>query len=272
VSNTPPILQASKLSYAHPNAPPLLVNLDLEISPGQLLAIVGPNGSGKSTLLRLLVGVLAPQGGAVALQGRPLSAWTSTERARRVALLPQHPQAPPDLTVAEIVRLGRHPHLGLRLFESPHDIAVVEDVLRRTETLAYASRRMGTLSGGEAQRVHLAAALAQQPAVLALDEPTSDLDLSHQLRVLRMLRSLTRDEGLAVVLITHDLNLAARFADRIGVLHGGRIALAGTPEQVLRDSSLEDVYQVQFKMLSVAELGAPMLVAQERPNPKAARS
>jgi iron complex transport system ATP-binding protein len=252
------------LSFAYRGADPLLTGLSVEIHAGRLLALVGPNGAGKSTLLRLLSGLLAPTGGEILLDGRALTAWRPLERARRIALLPQHPQAPPDIRAGEVVRLGRHPYLGLRVFESARDLSVVGEAMRITATAEFASRQMGTLSGGEAQRVHLAAALAQQPAVLALDEPTSDLDLAQQLRIFELLRALTRQQQLAVITVTHDLNLASRFADTLCVLHNGRIVAAGPPADILRDPILTDVYGVHFQRFETGGGAPPLLVAHAR--------
>jgi iron complex transport system ATP-binding protein len=251
------------MRFGYPESAPLFTGLDLDVRAGELLAIVGPNGAGKSTLLRLLVGILTPTQGEVALHGRPLSDWLGRERARRIALLPQDPLAPPDMTVAEVVRLGRHPYMGLRIFESPDDLAVVDQALSATQTLEFANRPMSTLSGGEAQRVHLAAALAQQPAVLALDEPTSSLDLAHQLRIFRLLRDLTRTASLAAVVVTHDVNLAGRFADRLCVLHRGAVAAVGTPADTMRAPLLAEVYGVRFSIVDVAGASAPLLIAHE---------
>jgi len=260
-TDSAPILRARALHFAYPGADPVLTGLDLDVRSGELLALVGPNGAGKSTLLRLLAGLHHPLSGEVRLEDRPIRAWRPIERARRIALLPQHPQAPPDMTAEEAVRLGRYPYLGMRMFEAPEDLAAVDEALRITGTLEFRNRRLGTLSGGEAQRVHLAAALAQHPAILALDEPTSDLDLAQQLRIFNLLRELVHARRLAVIAVTHDLNLAGRFADVLCVLHAGGVAALGPPAEVLRDPALARVYDVTFQRFDRGPAEPPLLLA-----------
>ncbi|MCB9851020.1 MAG: ABC transporter ATP-binding protein [Phycisphaerales bacterium] len=261
-SAPPPILQATALRFGYPHARVLLDGVDFTARAGELVAIVGPNGAGKSTLLRLLAGLLSPTAGTITLAGRKLRRMRATTRARQLALLPQNPPTPADITVAEVVRLGRYPYLGMHVFESPDDLAVVDNAMKATGVDVFATRRVTTLSGGEAQRVHLAACLAQQPRVLMLDEPTSDLDLAHQLRIFRLLRELTRRDQLAVVVVTHDLNLATRFADVACVLHHGNVVASGAPRDVLREAILGPVYGVRFA--EVVASGETVLVAHER--------
>ena len=258
-----PILRARRLTYGFAPGEPFLGPLDMDLTRGALHGVVGPNGAGKSTLLRLLVGLLSPADGEIKLGDRALRATPAGERARRIAFLPQHPVAPPSATAGEIVRLGRHPYRRFGLFESAEDLEVVRQSMTLTETLSFSTRRMETLSGGEAQRVHLAAALAQQPELLALDEPTSDLDLYHQLRIFRLLREWTRTRNLAVVAVTHDLNLAAQYCDQITVLHAGRLVGQGPPEVVLVADNLEPVYGVRFATAQTEELPTPWLMARD---------
>jgi len=240
------ILQIEDLRFGYPGGGVFLGPLDLAVGRGELWGVLGPNGSGKSTLLRLGVGLLSPTQGRVLLNGQPIGAVSPSARARQVAFLPQRPEAPPAITARQLVLLGRHPYRRYPLFESSEDFHVAEDALRQTRIAALADRTLDTLSGGEAQRVHLAAALAQQPRVLVLDEPTSALDPYHQLQIFSILRTLAREQGLAVLAATHDLNLAGQFCDRLLLLSNGREARRGPPDEVLDPELLASVYGVKF--------------------------
>lgn len=259
--NDPAILEARAIEFRHSAEAPLLGPVSFTVGARQLVGVLGPNGAGKSTLLRLAAGLLRPARGELLLSGRPTTAYSAGVRARQLAFLPQHPQAPGATTGEEIVRLGRHPYRGWGIFESPQDLHVVREVMGRTDTLAFAVRRMDTLSGGEAQRVHVAAALAQQPRLLVLDEPTADLDLRQQLRIFMLLRSLTRDDGLAALVVTHDVNLAAQYCDHVLVLDQGRVALNGRPADVLQPDRLAGVYGVRFQSVTIPSSAAPAVVA-----------
>ena len=221
--------------------------IDLEIHRGRTLAVVGPNGAGKSTLLRLIAGLVQPNAGEIRFADAPLDSLPPRERARHITFMPQKPIAPASTSAMEIVSLGRHPHRRFGLFESPADKLTIERSMERTSTTTFAQRRMDTLSGGEAQRVHLAAALAQQPEVLILDEPTAELDLRFQLQIFELLRELTDGENLATVVVTHDLNLARRFADDALLLSAGHVAASGPADSVLVPETLEAVYGVAFE-------------------------
>ncbi len=258
--DSPPILRLRGVTFGYQAETVFLGPVNLSAHAGQIHAIIGPNGAGKSTLLRLAIGLLPPRVGEVHLDDRPWPETPPRERARRIAFLSQTPSAPPAVSAEEIVRLGRHPHRGWSPFETPADLDAVRDAMTRTETLALIDRDIATLSGGEAQRVHLAAALAQHPRLLALDEPTGGLDLYHQLRIFDLLHTLAHDDGLAVLVVTHELNLAARYADVITLLHEGRTVAQGPPIDVLRSDVLSDVYRVQFVALDPAT-GPPWLCA-----------
>ena len=241
------VLTVSALRYGFPQRPDFLGPLDLNIAQGELLGIIGPNGAGKTTLLRLLSGLLAPQAGTARFGGADLTAQLSArDRARQIAYLPQKPPGDLAATAREVVLMGRYPHRTYNLFESAEDLDICRRCMTLTGTREFADRRMDTLSGGEAQRAHLAAAMAQQPQVLLLDEPTSALDLYHQLAVFGLLVRLTREQGLACVVVTHDLNLAGRHADRLALLDDGSIVAVGPPEEVLTDEVLAPVYGVRF--------------------------
>ncbi|OLT21307.1 ABC transporter [Ornithinimicrobium sp. CNJ-824] len=209
--------------------------LDLDLRTGEWLGLIGPNGSGKSTLLRALVGLVPSTGSVVLGEGRvpgPVD----------LALMPQSPELPPGLTVVEYVLLGRTAHLGWLQRESHLDRRIATDVLRRLRLGGFAERRVRQLSGGEAQRVVIARALAQQSPVLLLDEPTSALDLGHQVEVLELVDELRHEDGLTVVAAMHDLGTAARYADRLALLHRGELVSVGTSDQVLDPEVLSRVY------------------------------
>jgi len=209
---------------------PVLQGATLSLERGEVVALLGANGSGKTTLLRVIAGTLAPSAGTVLLFGRPISAWSRRELARRVAVVPQSPELPDGFSVSEVVALGRIPH-ARRLFASDaRDVEAVAAALRDADVERLAERPVAELSGGERQRVVVAMALAQEPQLLLLDEPTLHLDLAHQLALLRTLHRLRRARALTVVAVLHDLNLAAAFADRVLVVHEGRLVAGHGPD------------------------------------------
>ncbi|MGC3989268.1 MAG: heme ABC transporter ATP-binding protein [Chthoniobacteraceae bacterium] len=224
----------------------LLHGIDLEIRPGELLALVGANGAGKSTLLRLLSGELTPARGVVQLEGRALQDWSPRERARRLAVLPQQTSVPFALTALELVLLGRAPHAPGG--ETPRDYEIALQAMQATAVHPFADREFPSLSGGEKARVQLARVLAQiwepvgdSPRFLLLDEPNAALDFGHQHRVLELARTWAA-RGVGVVAILHDLNLASRYANRIVMLREGRLIANGTPQEVLTPSTVEAAF------------------------------
>jgi len=248
--NDKAVLSARAVQFGYPRCPNVLGPLDLQIRPASMLAVLGPNGAGKSTLLRILCGLLRPTAGVVYLGGEPISAVPVRRRASTIAFLPQSPGVPPDLVVYDVVLRGRYPHRRFGIFESPADHKMVERTLGITDTLRFADRTLDTLSAGEQQRVFLAAALAQEPSVLVLDEPTSALDPFHQLRVLELLGDLSRSQDMAVVMATHDLNLAGQHCDLFVLLSAGCVAAAGPAQAVLTPEALREVYGVVFHTLA----------------------
>jgi iron complex transport system ATP-binding protein len=223
--------------------------LSLDIAEGEVVALVGPNGSGKSTLLRALGRVLKPKAGVVYLDGRAMREWPTREVARRLALLPQGPTLTNDLMVGELVRLGRSPHQGILGLPTREDDDAVNAAIADTGIQPLVGRRISALSGGERQRVWLAMALAQQPKVLLLDEPTTFLDLNHQLEVLDLIAGLNRAHDLTVVMVLHDLNQAARYARRIVVLQAGAVYADGPPGAVLTPNTLREVFGIEGRVL-----------------------
>ncbi len=254
------VLALSEVGFGFPERRDFLGPVSAVVRPGQCWAIIGPNGSGKSTLLRLMAGLLAPDRGTIALDGAPLSSLTARARARCIALVPQHPPADLDLPVQSLVLMGRFPHRSLGLFESSTDRAVAERAMDVTQTTRFADRSVRTLSGGESQRVHIAAALTQEPTLLLLDEPTASLDLNHELAIFRILRDRAERDGLAVVVVTHDINLAARYCTNVLLLDDGRVAAIGDPSDVITPERLAPVFGVEMTSLQIADGGGRWVV------------
>lgn len=219
---------------------PILQGISLSVQPGTILGLLGPNGSGKSSLLRLLAGLRRPDRGRVTLDGRDIAGLRRRDLARRVALVQQHAATEMNVTVQDVVMLGRTPHRAPLSGCSAADLAAVDRALAQVDMTAFRRASWQSLSGGERQRVQIARALAQQPRELFLDEPTNHLDIQHQLALLRLVSTL----GLTSIVALHDLNHAAMFCDRLVVLAGGRIVADGTPAQVLTPALLADVFRV----------------------------
>ncbi|PLZ04021.1 iron-hydroxamate transporter ATP-binding subunit [Burkholderia sp. WAC0059] len=240
----------------------LLQPLTLALTAGRMSALVGHNGSGKSTLLKLLARQQAPSRGTLRFSGADLGAWPARAFARRVAYLPQHPPAGTGMTVRELVSLGRYPWHGALGRLHAEDHAMIDTALRVTDTARFASQLADHLSGGERQRVWLAMLVAQGAACLLLDEPTSALDIAHQIDVLRLLRELTDGHGLTVVIVLHDINLAARFCDELIALHSGSLLTAGTPDALMRASVLEAIYGIPMDIVQHPPGGGRLAVAR----------
>ena len=219
--------------------------VSLDIERGSLTGILGPNGCGKTTLLRLMAGVLRPQHGAITIDGDAVDRIPRRQLGRRVAIVPQETHPAFDYTVLEMVLMGRHPHLGTFQLEGPNDYAIAAEALTATGAAHLAARSYATLSGGEKQRVVIASALAQQPDVLLLDEPTASLDLAYQLEVSSLLIRLNRNRGVTTVLATHDLNLAASLCDRLVLMRAGKIFAHGATTDVLTEASIKRLYDVE---------------------------
>lgn len=253
------LLQASGLSVGHQQ--PTLSGIDLAIRPGEFVGLLGCNGAGKSTLLMTLGGHLRPLGGEALLQGQAIASLSAREIARMVAYLPQHPAMDGDFAVREVVQMGRHPYQrGLGLFPSPEDQEAVAYAMAVTGTEGLADRKMGRLSGGQQQRVRVAQAIAQQPRILLLDEPTSWLDLRYQLELMALLGRLARDAHVAVVAVLHDLNQAAQFCSRLVLLADGGVLADGEPRAVMTAAALEKAYGIQALVQPHPRTGAPVVL------------
>ncbi|MEQ9094115.1 MAG: ABC transporter ATP-binding protein [Miltoncostaeaceae bacterium] len=252
-------LEATALHLAYDGVR-VVHGVDLAVAPARITAIVGANASGKSTLLRGLARLLKPAGRGVTLDGSDIHRLPTRSVARILGLLPQEPRAPEGITVGDLVARGRHPHRGALGRWSAADEAAVHEALAATGTAGLTGRRVDALSGGQRQRAWIAMALAQDPAVLMLDEPTSFLDLTHQLDVLELLRALNRTRGTTVVMVLHELNLAARYADRIVVMAAGRAVAAGAPAEVMTPAVIRDAFALEARVVDDPVAGTPMIV------------
>jgi iron complex transport system ATP-binding protein len=237
------ILKVAELTLGYKNSA-VVEKLDLELEKGTILSIIGPNGSGKSTVLRAFSRSLQPLGGLVYLDGRDIYRLSAKDVARRMAILPQSPQAPGDLMVRELVGYGRFPHRNWWRKSRSEDEMIVNQVLQQTELTALAGRPMNTLSGGERQRAWIAMALAQKPQVLLLDEPTTYLDICHQLAIMQLITALNREHRITVIMVLHDINHAAKYSSQIAVLNRGKLFAVGTPATVITQKMLEEVFGV----------------------------
>jgi len=249
-----PAVDARSLSFSV-EAATLLDRVDVSADPGQFVGLIGPNGAGKSTLLRAISNVLSYQDGSVSLHGADLRSLSAREAAELLALVPQIAPYTQGFTAFELVLMGRYPHLGRFQVEGSADDRIARQAMRLTETDQFETRTIETLSGGERQRVFLARAVAQQPQILLLDEPTSNLDILHQLKILTLVRQLV-DDGLTAIAAIHDLNLAARFCDRLVLLAEGRVMVDGLPEDVLTPEMIESAFGVESAIYREPVTGA----------------
>ncbi len=234
--------------------------LTTEIPEGKVTMIVGANACGKSTLLRGLSRLLKPSGGTITLDGKDIHSFPAKELARTLGLLPQHPTAPDGITVRDLVGRGRYPHQGFFRSWSDADEVAVNHALETTETLELAARNVDELSGGQRQRVWIAMALAQETGVLLLDEPTTYLDLAHQVEVLDLITDLNRSRGTTVAIVLHDLNLAARYADHVIAMKGGRIVAEGSSAAVVTEDLVRDVFGLESRVVKDPISGTPLIV------------
>ena len=234
--------------------------LDLRLPAGRITAIVGPNACGKSTLLRSMSRLLAPRDGQVLLDGKSVHRMPAKELARTLGLLPQSPIAPEGITVTDLVGRGRQPHQGLFSRWSHADDVAVADALDATQTAALADRSVDELSGGQRQRVWIAMALAQQTDLLLLDEPTTFLDVSHQIEVLDLLTDLNRTRGTTIVMVLHDLNLAARYSDHLIAIADGTVHAEGDPSAVLTEDCVRTVFGIDSRVIPDPITGKPLML------------
>jgi iron complex transport system ATP-binding protein len=252
------ILTLEKIGFAYG---PLRVlrDVDLEIKPGEMIGILGPNGSGKSTLLKILDGILPVQEGSIRLYDQPLQRLKRSQIARQIAMVAQENHFRFSFSVLEVVLMGRFPHLKRLQFESQHDLAIARESLRATQAWELAYRPLHTLSGGEKQQVLIARALAQEPQLILLDEPSSFLDLKHKRALFQLIANLSREKGLGVVVVSHDLDLAAHYCQKLILLKQGTVYAQGAPAAVITKANIEAVYDCPVLIDQHPQTGRPRI-------------
>jgi len=256
------ILQLRDVHFAYDGAP-VLRGVNLSVAEGGFLAVVGPNGSGKTTIVRIASGLLRPRRGECLVAGRATHAYRPRELARLVAVVPQESHIAFPFTALQVVLMGRAPYLGPLGFESARDLEVARAALRETDAEPLSDRLLSELSGGEKQRVIIARALAQEARLLLLDEATSHLDIRHQLDIFRIVRRLNRERGVTVVMVEHDLNLAAMLAERMVLLAEGRVFADGTPREVLTEENIRRAFGARVRRELDPRTGRPLLLPEE---------
>ena len=259
MSQTVQTMLAQGVCFEYRADRPILRGVDLAAAAGNLTCILGPNGCGKTTLLRCLLGQLAPSSGEILLDGRAASSYSPAALARLMAYVPQLPRSSFAFTVRQLVLMGRFARMGMLGITTRGDLDIAREAMKMTDTDQFAERTLDELSGGEAQRVMIARALAQQPSVMLLDEPTSHLDIRNQLAIYRMMQRLAHDWQMAVICVSHDVNLAARFADRLVLMRDGAVVAAGTGSDVIHRRVLRDVYDVEVDLIDPHD-GSPAIV------------
>jgi len=238
-------IDATRISYSYGNFP-ILENLSFSVPKGDFFIIIGPNGSGKTTLMKVISGLLKHQKGNLEILDRPIQKYTRKALARTIALVPQTVSVDFPFTVMEVVLMGRSPHLGMLGLEKKKDLEAAKQALAFTGVSHLAHRKMDQLSGGEQQRTFIARAICQDPQIMLLDEPTASLDLAHQSRVMDLMEKLKKEKGITIVMVSHDVNLAAMYGDRLVLLKEGQIINAGRPEEVLTYQTLEQAYECKL--------------------------
>ncbi|GAA3399656.1 ABC transporter ATP-binding protein [Paenibacillus hodogayensis] len=256
-------LQLDDLSLSY-NGRPVIDGLHWQVDSGKVYSIIGPNGCGKSTLLKAIARQLKPERGTVLLEGKQIAGFTPREQARELAMLLQSQDKVPDMTVRRLIGYGRFPHKPVWGAMRREDEAIVDWALDVTGTQPFAGRKLSALSGGERQRVWIAMALAQKPRVLLLDEPTTYLDVSHQLEIMELVTDINRLHGVTVVMVLHDINHAAAFSDEIAVMRAGALYASGTPEQTITRATLSDVFGVEARIEKDPLSGRPVCLITGR--------
>lgn len=255
-----PLVEVSDVRFAYQTTP-VIDGISFTVEAGEILGLIGPNSVGKTTLLRLLSKALVPQSGTIWLAGQDLARLRRLEVARAVAVVPQDVELAFQFTVREFVLMGRYPHTPGRFFEGPEDLAATEEALRTAGVANLAGKLVHALSGGERQRVLVARALAQRPTLLLMDEPNAHLDLHHQVELAQLIRRLNKEEGTTVVLVSHDVNLAAELSHRLLLLNRGQVVRVGKPDEVLETPLLRDVYGCPLRV-EVGSNGRPWIQIQ----------
>jgi iron complex transport system ATP-binding protein len=255
---TVPIVKVTDIDFRYKDMWALR-GVSFAVRRGEFLGVIGPNGSGKTTLIRIIDGILEPEKGEVRVSGNAIQGMKRRDLARLVAVVPQDSAMIFSFRALEIVMMGRAPHLGMMRFEGESDFEIAQRAMEMTDTLSLANRSMDSLSGGERQRVLIARALAQEPGVILLDESTAHLDIKHQVEFFGLVKRLNRERGLTVIAVTHDINLASAYCDRIMLLKGGRIHTLGMPGEVITESNIREVYETDVLVDANPLNGLPRL-------------
>ena len=249
-------VELNQVTFSY-NHTPVLNGISLAISPGEIVGIVGPNGSGKTTILRLISRVLHPVQGSISIFGQDVTGFKRRDLSQQVAVVPQQAAIPFSFTVYDVVAMGRYPYQQRWGLASQHDAELVRNSMVVTDVVDFADRYMQELSGGERQRVIIARALASEPKIMLLDEPTSFLDLNHQLEIFNLIEKMNREKRLTVVIVSHDINLAARYCRRIVLIKGGRVHADGPPARVFDPAILSGVYETPLRVMIDPQTGLP---------------
>lgn len=252
-------LVADRIEFAYPGRP-LFREFSFSLAEGEFAGLIGPNGSGKTTLLKILTGLLPASSGQVRLFGEKIGRLSERSRARRMAVVPQESRILFDFSVMEVALMGRFAHLGLLGIETREDVETARRCLAEVDMEGAGNRLLNELSSGERQRVLIARALAQEPQVILLDEPTSFLDLKHRLQIYEILRRLNRERGIAILTISHDLNLAARYCGTLWLIREGRLAASGSPGEVITPSVIREVYGTEIEVGQDPRTGSPFII------------
>jgi iron complex transport system ATP-binding protein len=251
-------LVVEKVNFSYGRRP-IIEDVSFKVKAGEMLGIIGPNGSGKTTLLKIITRLLVPDQGSILIDGIDIATWPPRTLARTMAVVPQETQISFEFSVRDIVEMGRSPYLRRFQAMSKQDREIVAAAMEATNVLSLAERSMTELSGGERQRVIVARALAQEPQVLLLDEPTASLDINHEVEIFQLLRRLTNREGLITIVVLHDLDLAAEYCDQLLLLAQGKVIVGGSPEEVLQDEILARVYGVDVVVYPNPLTGKPQV-------------
>ena len=255
------MLRIENLSLSYGDKP-VVQNLSLRVKKGQVVSIIGPNASGKSTILKSIAGIIKPVSGKIFIEEKDISKMDSKKLAQKVSILLQQNKTPDDISIEELVYFGRYPHK--KWFEGfeASDKKIIEEVMKLTNTFALRDKTLETLSGGERQRAWIAMALAQEPDILLFDEPTTYLDLAHQIEFLELVNRLNKETGVTVVLVLHDLNQAARYGNYLFAMKEGKIFAQGSPEEVLNPQNILNIYNIEAKIFKPA--GHPVVIPEKR--------
>lgn len=254
------MIHALDVSFSY-GANPVLEHINISISETEFVGIIGPNGAGKSTLLKIISGILTPASGSVKLRGKVLAEYQRKDLARIIGFVGQEFKAAFNFSVYEIVLMGRYPYLSPFSNETQTDRDIISAAMNETDVWQFRDRKISDLSGGEKQRVVLASALAQEPEILLLDEPTTALDIKHQMRFYEILAKLQSEKSMTIGIVTHDINLAARFCKRLVVIKDGNIAADDSPSAILNRELMETIYEVPVEIMTHPGTGKPMLIS-----------